>query len=239
MASTKTLANLRSRTRDLADMVTSTPADHFVQDAELDRAINASLKALYNKLIIARGDDYYVVIDSQATVAGQENYPLPSDFYQLVGIHASSDATGSDITDLPRFEHHERAELVRFQAGGGGSHPTHWRYRLKPSDVELRPAPTFAGGVLQLHYIPAFVELVNSGDTFDGVNGWEEWACYTAAIDLLNREESDPSQLMAARALIDAQIDALAGQRDAANAPRVVDTRGDGWDRRRDWLRWL
>lgn len=234
MASNRDLAYLRDRTRELADMVTTTPADHFISDAELDRCINSALRRLYDKLILTRGDSYYADTDSQNTVASTATYALPADFYQLLGVMLYD---GSRAVDLGRFEHHDRATLLTAETAGAGSAMGNIRYRLQGGSIELRPKPE-AVWLLTLQYIPAFSDLVNPADTFDGVNGWEEWACYTAAIDLLNREESDPSGLLAARAVIDQQIDQLAGQRDAANAPRISDTRGDSWISRRRWTGW-
>jgi hypothetical protein len=85
---------------------------------------------------------------------------------------------------------------------------------------------------------------VNAGDTFDGVNGWEDWACYGAAVDMLNKEESleQAQALQAQRAVLDSQIDALAGNRDAGMPEVVGDVMRDWLDlgvygRRNDW-RW-
>ncbi len=223
MAVTKTLAQMRTNVRELADMENT----GFVEDAEVDRRLNEALRQLYDKLIKARGEHYYSASASISTVAAQSLYTFASDFsaidcYRLLRVLASD---GSQVVDLPSFEWADLAELQSYGSSGGNSYHL-WRYKLKPTGIELQPTPQ-AARTLTLHYIPAMTELTNDSDTFDGVNGWERWACLTAAIDLLIKEESDPSGLMAQRAMLEADIINLASSRDQARPERIQDTAQD------------
>jgi len=237
MAASVRLDELQPRVRELADMETSAASSHFVDDTELNRAINRALKQLYNKLILVRGDDYYATSATIATVANQAAYALPADFFQLLGVMAY-DASGN-YRDLPKWSYRDLADLMNLEVGSNSGLEL-YRYRLVSSNVEIRPQPTTAAHTLKYLYIPAMTELALAADTFDGVNGWEDWACYTAAMDMLNKEESyeQAAALAQKRAPLEQQIEALAGSRDAGRPDKVQDTRRDWAGRRRrrnDW----
>jgi hypothetical protein len=219
MPATVTLSELRQRARDLADMQTSNQAQAFVTDAELDRTLNRALKQLYQKLIIARGDEYYAKSTTFPTVANQATYSVPSDFMALLTLNVTD---GTRVIFTPKFNFKQWHEL-KYLENLSSNDLSFYRYRLVGPNIEIRPAPKLTTHTFTLYYLPAFTPLVNAADTFDGVNGWEDWACYTAAIDMLTKEESlEQAQLLAGqRNELDAQIAALAGNRDAG-LPEVV-----------------
>ena len=219
MPATVTLSELRQRARDLADMQTSNQAQAFVTDAELDRTLNRALKQLYQKLIISRGDEYYAKSTTFPAVANQATYAVPTDFMALLTLAVTD---GTRVIFTPKFNFKQWHEL-KYLENLSSNDLSFYRYRLVGPNIEIRPAPKLATHTFTLYYLPAFTPLVNAGDTFDGVNGWEDWACYTAAIDMLTKEESlEQAQLLAAqRNELDSQIAALAGNRDAG-MPEVV-----------------
>lgn len=243
MPASVALSTMMTRVRELADMQTSNEAQAFVTDVELKRAINRNLKQLYQKLIVARGDDYYATRTTFALVANQAEYALSlfvADFMSLLGVDITD---GTRVVPVPKFVLKEWADL-KYLENLNTNDLGMFRYRLNKIGLEIRPMPRTSNYSLNLHYIPAFTELVNAGDTFDGVNGWEDWACYGAAIDLLNKEESfeQASALQSVRQTIDSQIDALAGARDAGRPEFVGDVMRDWanlgvYYRRNDW-RW-
>ena len=162
---------MMTRVRELADMQTSNEAQAFVTDAELKRALNRNLKQLYQKLIIARGDDYYATRYTTALVANQAEYAFGlfvPDFMQLLGVDITD---GTRVVPMPKFILKEYADL-KYLENLNTNDLGMFRYRLNKQGIEIRPMPRTANYSLTLHYLPAFTELVNAGDTFDGVNGW-------------------------------------------------------------------
>ncbi|MEE9547166.1 MAG: hypothetical protein V3V65_06685, partial [Hyphomicrobium sp.] len=121
-----TLAELRSRTRELADMETSAPASAFVDDTELDRAINRSLRQLYNKLVIKRGADFYAADHIIASQVGRASYPLPANFFQLLEAMASD---GNFFRSLPMWGYKDLAELERLETLTSATMQL-WCYRI-------------------------------------------------------------------------------------------------------------
>ena len=225
MAATKTLKQIRDRAKLLADMENS----EFISESEWNANINDSCQQLYNILCEVRGQEYYATTDtSSATVSGTTLYSLPADFFFLLDLTLDD---GVRYVNPHTFELKERASLL-----SGTGTIDEIRYRLQPSQIEMLPAPSGAFNIT-LIYVPTFTELASDGATFDGINGFERWVEFSAAIVALMKEELDPAQLVAERAKIEAQIDRLKGRRDAGNPPRIQDTYRDwagedwpGWD---------
>ncbi len=224
MAAPVALSDMQTRTRELANMEVQFASD-FISDDELRRRLNAALKQLYDKLIVARGQEYYASMTNFNTVPGQSDYPLPADFYEGLSVTATH---GGWYNQMFTWEAQEWAVMQSVSVNTGS--PIYaLRYRYQGDNMVILPIPQGAFRI-DLMYVPIMADLVLPADTFNGVNGWEEWACLTAAIGMLAKEESDPSALMAERSMIDMRIDKLAGNRDAGRASRIVDVRGDWYN---------
>lgn len=236
MPATVSLLNMRLRARELADMQTSNQASAFVTDAELTNGVNRHLKQLYNLLIIARGDEYYAATTAFSIVGSNASLPLlvPT-FMALLALSATD---GRRVVWVPKFNLKQWASL-KYQENTSKAGLDDYRYRLMGDNLEVRPGVTNATHSFVLHFIPAFVPLALDGDAFDGVNGWEDWAIYGAAIDMLNKEESleQAQGLMAQRSQLEQQISKLAGARDAGMPEVVGDTMRD-WDNYSQRNRW-
>lgn len=230
MAASRTLAQMRATVRQLADLENQTD---WADDDELDERLNEWLQALYDKLISARGHEYYAKSTAVTLVGGTASYSLPSDFYELSAVIATD---GSRYQDVHPWQSQELAGLLDFEQTVGSVTIYDYHYRIQAAQLEIRPKPTATGHTLELRYIPSMTRLDADLDTFDGVNGWERYACLGAAVDFMNKEESDSSSLQMELRRIEARIDKLAGSRDAGHPERIQDTRGD-WSVGSSWER--
>jgi hypothetical protein len=219
MATTMTLAELRTATRQRADMVNS----QFISDSELNSYINQSYFELYDLLVQKYGDDYYVASPYIFTTDGVNNFfSLPSDFYKLLGVDlALSNTNDSFVTIRPfNFGDRNRYAVPNFQSFYG---VTNLRYRLKANQLWLTPIPG-ANQKIQIWYVPRLATLAIDSDTCDGISGWTEYVIIDAAIKCLQKEESDVSVLMAQKMAMIQRIQNAAENRDAANPSTVVDS---------------
>ena len=239
MPSLVAMTDMIAAVRELADMETSAASTAFVDDTELTARINDGLKQLYTKLAEANGQDYYVLTTTAlAFTSGTSLYNLPNDaatgklFWRLLGVRITD---GIRWAQAEPYGWQEEAGLLN-RAVSGGVTIGEYRYRLVGTQISFLPTPKTTGHSFVLNYLPAF-QPVSGTATFDGIQGWERWAELTAAIDLMNKEEADPSGLLAQRAIIDEQITRMAGQRDAGRPERIQDVRRDGLVPRRpyDW----
>jgi hypothetical protein len=222
MASLRTFGEIIEAAQQRADMVGS----DFLSDSEWRANTNASLQDLYDRLIEAYGNDYYVQTPYSFTTDGtNEMYALPDDFYKLLGVDlqvftASSAAQNGWVT-IWRFDFAERNQytlpgLVTLFGR------TLVRYRLSANNIWLSPLPQ-SGQVLRLRYAPTFTLLVDDSDTFDGVNGWEEYAINLTAKKALVKEESDTSGVDSLMARDIERLETIKENRDAGAPSTTID----------------
>lgn len=220
MSATRTFLEMRTRARQLADMENS----EFVSEDELKDIVNEQIAELWDILIEARGSEYFrKEMPLFQTVVGQTKYLLPEDYYRLTQVAAG---IGSDIRRLRRFEENDLPSLLNLETSGTWDVYGTW-YCPVGKYLELRPTPKSAFDV-RLFYLPVAPRLENDLDEFDGINGWETWVETSAAIVMLDKEESDSSALQIKLARLEGRIRKLAPSRDEASPLRITDTARDG-----------
>lgn len=225
MARPVTLAAMRLRARRYADMENS----QFVTDSEVNGYLNDSLADLYDQLVAAYGEDYYMQTALISTIANTSAYSLPVTFYKLSGVVRIDQSVTPErfMGVLPRWE---RLEIFRTANSLDTQYPA---YRVVGDTIQFSPIPA-AGLTIRLYYIPASPVLATDGDTFDGVNGFEDWACLDAAIKMMDKEEGDTSGLEMRKQRLERRIMDMGANRDANEPARVTDVSGNGlprWDR--------
>lgn len=193
--------------------------------ADVLRYVNQGCAELYDLLIEARGRTYYrsATAWSFTTTADTTLYTasFPATFYRLVSIRVSDGTVGEPLHPFTPMEEPE----LRTD-GVAAYFPTH--YELRPNGVVLLPEHS-AGKTVTVDYIPTFTDLSDSGaSTFDGINGWEEYAVCFAARNMATKDE----EWELARALesdmarLKERISKLAPHRDAFRPRRLQDVRG-------------
>lgn len=219
MPSLVTLADLKERSREAADMVGST----FVEDPELTRYINASTQELYDLLIAAYGQEYYLAEFSIPVVGGVDTYTLSDDFYKLLGVDLILSASGNEAVTLHPYSLSERNKFNNSYLSVSNSNGSvRARYRLQNNTIKLIPEPS-GGYSLNIHYVPAMEKLALDVDEVDGVNGWEEYIILDVAIKMLRKEESDITALTFEKNDMLKRIEAMAGSRDIGMSESVSD----------------
>jgi hypothetical protein len=174
-------------------------------------------------LLEAFGQEYFYSTQSLATVNGTQSYSLPSTFYQMLGVDV--DLGGGEYMSIRPYNFHERnAHMLGF----GWGYPDGVQYRIMGSKIYFIPVPTAVENVL-LHYIPYPTSLSADGDTFDGINGWEEYVVVDCAAKMLEKEESNADHLYKRKAELQQRIQGMASRRDAGFPERVVDIHANTW----------
>lgn len=223
MSKSVTLTQMIAQAREAADMVGST----FVSDTEITSLLNTYIAEVYDLLVSAYGPAFYASSYTFSTVAGQREYTLPvspdtgADFLYLLGIDV--DLGGGDIISCQPFSFYDRNRYEGMATYAPGE-PIY--YRLHGSKIWLIPTPATAMSVT-VHYVPAAPTLSSGGTTsWDGINGWERLPVVNTAIAMLQKEESDPSILLAERQSLLSRIQSMSKHRDAGMPERIVDVRG-------------
>lgn len=162
-----TLASLRYQAQERADQLNST----FLATSEWNRNIMGSYKELYDLLIAAYGNDYYVNTPvTFATDGTSLLYSLPTGsntftnaltgatitppaFYKLLGVDLALSPGNSQsyVTIKPfNFSDRNRYAVPNFQSFYG---VTNLRYRLQGNYIWFTPIPA-GGQTIQLWYVP-------------------------------------------------------------------------------------
>lgn len=222
------LATLRTRARERADMVGSS----FIADSAtgIDAYINEGAQKLHELLVQTYSGDYSEFSATVTVSAGIG--ALPATFWKLLGVEM---AVGGQKRTLRRFNRTER------NAFSNSTYPSSAlpRYKLTgPSatgvrQIEFLPAANVTGAIT-VRYAPIFqarnasgaltgLPLVATDDTVDFDNGWERFIVLYAAIQMLKKEESDARALESELEQCRAEIIAGAESRDADAPPSAVD----------------
>lgn len=204
MALTQTLAQLRTRVRQRADIEN----DDHVSDSELTGLINDAIRSLHDLLVNEGPDDLYATtVNITPATISTGIYPLTTlvtagNFYKLRAIYVDD----------------------------GNST---WRM-LKPMQEADRQyfKEASASLTLKIEYIPHATALSADGDTFDGQDGWEEYVVCLAAIDVKTKREESPGILMNKKNQMEERIRRMSA-RDLGHPKRIMRNKlagyGYGW----------
>lgn len=259
-----TLGAMVTRARRLAKQENST----FASDEEVKSLLLTGIQDVRDTLHGDGGQEWERSTAEIVTTPGQAIYDLPTDYYRLKLLSASTQVPSerggggwnpslSDLTDwrgLWPFNLDELPLLLNNTSGDASNA----MYRLRGKQggtggagsaspvrqVEIRPTPRVEY-TLRLEYLPRTV--VPSADAYevDGLNGFEMIPILQAAICLLQMEESDASGLREWLGREQARLTAVASGQDQTRPERVADTAGildpiDGYGGffGRRWRRW-
>lgn len=218
MGRTRQLVDLRGDAYRRADAEGATDR-HPVPD--VTRYVNQGAAALYDLLVEARGRTFFRKNPPQTivTTLATSRYDLAADFYKLISVRRDGPVGNALLVFTPNEEPILRSSMQSTQF------PTH--YELRPGAIEILPLHG-AGTNIVVDYVPVYVDMVADADTFDGINGWEEYAVDFAAkcMAVKDAEWELAQALDADMRKLEKRIQALAPTRDAFRPERVKDVRG-------------
>lgn len=146
--------------------------NNAITTSEWNQYASQSYKELYDLLISAYGNDYYVATQYQFNVTSNQQYPLPNGtptyrnvngttaqkFYKLLGVDLQYNASPSGWVTIKRFEFIERNKYLYPNTATNFNGYTNMRYRISGDNIFLIPIPS-SGQLVQLWYAPAPTSL--------------------------------------------------------------------------------
>jgi hypothetical protein len=219
-----TLLALIQAAADLADQPTPSTTT-YISKARWTEWVNAACQELYDKLIEAYAEDYYVASEQTITTDGTNStFTLNDAFYKLLGVDllVNANAGESGRRTIWRYNFAERNQYTLPGLAATGQQVL--RYRLQGTyKIAFLPRPPVGGQTIYLTYAPRFTPLSADADTFDGINGWEEWVKAAVAMKALGKEESDMSPAMALLQRQEARLESIKAARDVGAPSTTVD----------------
>ena len=160
-----TLADLRLAARQRADRVNSTGVytNAFVTDQELNTLINQGLFELYDLLVCSCSSYYFLQSYSFTTNGILDQYPLPPDLYELLGVDlqiAANATAANGYLTLRSFTMGDRNRFVFPNVQVTYGILTNLRYFLSGNQLWLQPRAG-AGQTLRIWYAPRLAPLVD------------------------------------------------------------------------------
>ena len=295
-----TVSELESRARRAADM----EASSFVTDAEVRGYVNDGLAELWDLLVGAYGEDYFLQQATFTLASASETTALPADFYKLRGVDLA--LSGTNYLPVNKYNWRRRNRGVYYPGGAAVGTHVDIEYRLEQNKLRFTPGTgqTYNG---RIWYVPtspvlqkwaaiatgdvnaagdsititahnfrnngtarvsstdtppagltagadywvqvsdtntvqmalsedgAAVDITDTGtgvhtlqSTFDGINGWEEYAVVWAAIKCLSKDESDTSAQERQLGRLRMRLEEMAEDRDIGEPETVTDIYASG-----------
>tara|TARA_R110000744_G_C19227579_1_gene547798 strand:+ start:253 stop:945 length:693 start_codon:yes stop_codon:yes gene_type:complete len=215
-----TLLELRTRARRLADAVDN----DFFSDAEINDYVNTGLGELHD-LLVSKFEDYYISSISFNLVADTPDYTFESiglgNMYKLMGIDLKQ---GAETVRVPRYSFQERNSFKSSQALYSDRGHTNHRYNMSGNTINFIPTP-LSTEEATVWYVPTYKKLLNDSDSVDDniASNWEDYAVYTAAIRMRQKEETSTTSLSKEQEKLAFRIEESARNRDAGEPMGITD----------------
>ncbi len=210
-----TLTDLIARVRERSD----TEFDDHVTDSEITKYINASAQELYELIISAFSEHYFINEQTINLVAGTYEYSLASDFFKLKGVDYQ--LNNNQYAAMDRFQFRERNNNSQYPYG-----PI--KYSLwGTSKIKFLPQEQVRNGIVKIYYIPVYPGLVNGTDVLQGFNGWEEYVVIDAAIKIKVKKDLNSKDLRNDKIAMLNRINKAKEDRDSGTSTRISDVDGD------------
>lgn len=152
----KTLSDLRAEARIYLD--------EAVQTDFLDSEINIAINRGYQNVVtavISIFEDYYITHSETTTVANQQEYVLPNNFYKMKRVEANYTPDQPNSVRTRLFP--VNLENVKTRLNESGNPLAGGNYYIIGNDIGLVPVPTIGGqNALQIWYMPMQSDLSDS-----------------------------------------------------------------------------
>lgn len=208
MARTATLSQLRTRILDVTDK-----REQRFSQSVLNTWINQAI-CEFEDAVLEVQDTYNLKSDTINIVSGTYDYSLPSDFYRLRGVDIYD---GTYWYSMKPFNFDTRNDR---QVTSGTS--TDMVYLIYQNYIRLQPTPGYSRtNGLRVWYVPVHTDLSGDSDTYDGVNGWEDFVVYSVGLRIREAEEEDASLMASLLGQARARIQKAASYRDHCFLPTI------------------
>jgi hypothetical protein len=198
----KTLLELRTMVRRRADMQDD---GNFISDTEVDEYINDSIAVLYSLLTDGTNGTLFAKNATVLPKLGDNCYQLPGDFSQLIDISIHTGGTYIRSIEADPQDYAQYTEELTNPTLYTSRYFLQWNVEQDRFEIYIFPAPNNANDIA-CRYIPEPPQLSLDSDTLNLPTFWYQWVVFDAAIQCLNKEESDPSALMAERDKVEKRV---------------------------------
>lgn len=206
-------------------------ADAFITPQEWVDMANQSYAEWYDLVRLTTfGGQYFRSTAQLNTVAGTSSYPLPADHLGILSVDWYVAGTSMVVNILPYQEEHRN--VFRFWPIGWLFNQPVFFQEWGPN-INFLPTPQ-SQFTVAINYVPTAQRFGDPSQTFDSINGWEEWMVLDMAMKALAKDGQNDmiATLAPFREAQRARIEGAAASRDMGHAEVVHDVEV-GFD---DWF---
>lgn len=223
MGATRTLAQLRDGTRRYADFIASGSAEPVYSNVDINQFINDAISEYYEKLVAARGHEYFLASTTIAIVGGTPTYTLPATFFELSALILEWDTQYHELV-RPLDSQLHRPLLNNQQVWARGSNKAYRISSIQDGTQTIELLPTPGSAVTgRLRYIPTFAPLVGDGAVMFIVNGFDKLVMAAAAVEMRMIKGLPVDQMTKLRDEQIVRLEEMAAERLADQPARIVD----------------
>jgi len=155
-----------------AQQRSGTESNPAISTSEWNQYLSSSYKELYDKIVAAYGNDYYLALPYQFSLTGAQFYSLPDGsanflisgnpapaFYKLLGVDLQYSSSPTGWVTLRNFELIDRNKFLAPNTSTNYSGFTNLRYRLAGSQLWFIPIPA-SGQQARIWYVPEPTNLM-------------------------------------------------------------------------------
>ena len=225
----KTLTNLRTKTRTFLDEVSE--ADF--KDYEVDTAINDAYHKVITAIVTVY-QDYYSDTYEIDSVANQQEYSLPSDFFKVRRVEVNFQPSDTNSTSLRCFN--INIDVVRRNLSNpnvGNYSITNANYYLLGDKIGFIPIPTESGtDAIKLWYIKYISDLSSASDVINIPYADRYWQIIPkiAAGSLLRKGQQDEKSALTYLSEANSEMETMKEEiveRPAEDSKVIADVMGD------------
>lgn len=202
--------------------VTDTENDAHIADAYLLTLIDRSYNKLYRQIATQYESFFDTEDTSKSLIIGQRDYTLASDLMHLKGVDIVLGGERVTLRPYSFGERNDRANDPRIYRVGYDRQQTNYRYRSQANNLRIDPLPDSTEQLI-MTYVPRPARITTSGQTFDVIAGFDDFIIYDAGVQVLMRQERDPSSMAALRQDALQAVIATVSPRDIGDPTQVRD----------------
>jgi len=190
MARNVTLAVLKTRALERADLPLTTTRIDTSTGGELERWIQSCAAELWEMVVQHFGENYFFEEATLTTVSGQRYVALPTDHYKTSSAWwtPTGSTTPIKLDAFPEEEEFARAATPEWSAS------IIPRYRERGIQLYFEPTPDAVYSVV-FQYVPIMTAVDSASNPFPGIHGWDDWIVTKVAMFAVQKDAADATHL--------------------------------------------
>ena len=207
----------RAELRELVSQWVDDTENGYFTTATVNTFLNNALYEVQKRLILA-GENFYIKCATTPSVADQQEYELPNDFWGVRRLRLITQGSGATATKVELMPVSMGQEIMFGKTG------TPQGYYLKKDRLVLCPIPNSSNLTIEMDYAYQIATMTSDSDTPDVPTHFQEYVAILAAYNCFIKDDRVPSILQTKKEEYEKMLDDAAESRVMSKARTVIVT---------------